>query len=178
MPWGWERAFLPVFACFFTLSTALAQSAVRPGPPANVGDIAFDAAQDRASFTRCGTYDMPQYYNINTTYQGGMRAIRQQFLSATLPPSGACQRGYLTIRFLVNCHGETDRFRVTQLDSVYLPTQFSAFLVAELVRRTRALHAWQPGTYAGPGPLHGQVLDSYYYLLFKIVHGRLVDILP
>lgn len=160
------------------LGSVAAQPATLPAPTSNVGDIAFDPARDRVDFTRCGTYDAAQYYNTGTTYQGGLWAIRQQLVPATLPRSAACQRGYVTIRFLVNCRGETDRFRATQLDSAYHPTQFSAPLVAELLRRTQALRAWQPGTYAGPGPLHGQVLDTYYYLLFKIAHGRVVDILP
>lgn len=155
-----------------------AQPATPLAPTSNVGDIAFDPTQDRADFRRCGTYDAAQYYNTGTSYQGGLWAVRQQLVPATLPRSEACRRGYVTIRFLVNCRGETDRFRVTQLDSTYQPTQFSMPLVAELLRRTRALHAWQPGTYAGPGPLHGQVLDTYYYLLFKVAHGRVVDILP
>lgn len=173
-----KRWLLLLLANFLLLAPAVAQPVTSIALAPNVGDIAFDPAQDRADFSRCGTYDVAQYYNTGTTYQGGMWAIRHQLTSSTLPASATGQRGYLTIRFLVNCRGETDRFRVTQLDSAYLPTQFGVPLVAELLRRTKALHGWQPGTYAGPGPLHGQVLDTYYYLLFKIAHGRVVDILP
>ncbi|TDN36793.1 hypothetical protein A8B98_07320 [Hymenobacter sp. UV11] len=107
-----------------------------------------------------------------------MTALRQRLLEKPIPFSQTTDSGYLTIRFLVNCHGQTDRFRVFQVNSTYQPTQFSAVLVAELLRRTRALAGWQPGYYSGQGALHGQVLDSYYHLVFKISHGRIVDILP
>ena len=160
---------------------ALAQRvAPTAAPAANVGDIAFDPATDRSSFQRCGEgqYDVPQHYQSNTAYTGGTRALRQQFVRAGLPRSTGPQAGYVTIRFLINCHGETDRFRVTQLDTAYQPAHFGPALVAALLGRAKALHDWEPGKFTGPGSHQGEALDSYYYLLLKISHGRVVDVLP
>jgi hypothetical protein len=175
----WLSGGLPIGLLLGLVPVAVAQHVVLPSLPArNVGDIAYDSATDRASFHPCGTYDAPQYYQVQTSYAGGMPALRRHLLAQPVPRSQATDSGYLTIRFLINCHGQTDRFRVSQVNSAYQPTQFSATLVAELLRRTRALVDWQPGHYSGPGALHGQVLDSYYHLVFKIAHGRIVDILP
>ncbi|AMJ66364.1 hypothetical protein [Hymenobacter sp. PAMC 26628] len=161
---------------------ACAQQVFLPkvAPNANVGDIAFDPATDRADFKRCGEgqYDVPQYYQSKTAYAGGTQALRQLLVTPSLPRGTAALSGYVTVRFLVNCHGDTDRFRVTQIDADYRPAQFSPALVAELLRRTKALHGWQPGHFPGPGAHQGEALDCYCYLMFKIIHGRVVDILP
>ena len=169
-----------LLVCFGTVPVLAQRVAPPAGPPANVGDIAFDPATDRSSFQRCGEgqYDVPQYYQSQTAYTGGTQALRQHFLRAALPRSTATQAGYITIRFLVNCHGETDRFRVTQLDAAYQPARFSAALVAALLGRAKGLQAWLPGKFSGPGTHQGEAMDSYYYLLFKISHGRVVDVLP
>ena len=174
---------LALGAAFFCFSTvpALAQRAAPPAnPAASVGDIAFDPATDRSSFQRCGEgqYDVPQYYQSQTAYTGGTQALRQQFVRAAMPRSTGAQNGYVTIRFLINCHGETDRFRVTQIDAAYQPARFGPALVAALLGRAKALRAWVPGKFTGPDAHHGEALDSYYYLLLKISHGRVVDVLP
>ena len=173
---------LSTLLCCFGAVPALAQRVVTPNPASasDVGDISFDPATDRSSFQRCGEgqYDVPQYYQSNTAYTGGTQALRQQFVRAVLPRSTGPQAGYITIRFLINCHGETDRFRITQLDTAYQPAHFSPALVAALLGRAKALRAWEPGKFSGPGTHHGEALDSYYYLLLKISHGRVVDVLP
>ena len=50
--------------------------------------------------------------------------------------------------------------------------------VAALLGRAKGLRAWLPGKFSGPGAHHGEAMDSYYYLLLKIRHGRVVDVLP
>ncbi len=162
------------------LPVAAQRAAPVPAPPANVGDIAFNPATDRSSFQRCGEgqYEVPQYYQTNTTYAGGTKALRQLFVSKARLRSTGAQNGYITIRFLVNCRGETDRFRVTQLDTAYQPAQFGPALVAALLAQTKGLRAWQPGKFTGPGSHQGEALDCYYYLLFIIRDGRVADVLP
>ena len=177
----WRAQALSAFLLCCGTVPALAQRVAPPADPAaNVGDIAFDPATDRSSFQRCGEgqYDVPQYYQSQTAYAGGTQVLRQQFLRAVLPRSTGAQDGYVTIRFLVNCHGETDRFRITQLNTAYQPAHFSPALVEALLRRAKDLHAWVPGKFSGPGAHHGEAMDSYYYLLLKISHGRVVDVLP
>ena len=121
---------------------------------------------------------MPQYYQSQTAYTGGTQALRRHFLRGATPRSTGAQAGYITIRFLINCRGETDRFRVTQIDTAYQPAHFGPALVAALLGRAKALHAWVPGKFTGPNAHRGEALDSYYYLLLKIKDGRVVDVLP
>ena len=53
-----------------------------------------------------------------------------------------------------------------------------AALVAALLSRAKGLRAWLPGKFPGPGAHQGEAMDSYYYLLLKMRHGRVVDVLP
>ena len=174
------QALSTLLLCFDAVPALAQRVAPTADSTSNIGDIAFDPATDRSSFQRCGEgqYDVPQYYQSTTAYTGGTQALRQQFVRAVLPRSTGPQAGYITIRFLINCHGETDRFRITQLDTAYQPAHFSPALVAALLGRAKALRAWEPGKFSGPGTHHGEALDSYYYLLLKISHGRVVDVLP
>jgi hypothetical protein len=160
-------------------ATTSSPSANGKEPQGNVGDIAFDPALDRPDFKPCHTQEGVQYYNTGTTYVGGTQALRRFFLQQTeLPRSAASHHGYVTIRFLVNCRGETGRFRVMQIDTAYQPTQFAAPLIDALLSRTQSLRGWKPGTLTRPGMIQGYVPDSYYYLLFKIADGQVVDVMP
>ena len=70
---------------------------------------------------------------------------------------------------MVNCHGDTDRFRVSGLGPDYQPRAFAPALVAQLLRLTRELRGWQQSR--GPG-------NTYTYLNFKLKDGQLADIGP
>lgn len=150
----------------------------QPGPGrasrflAQVGDIAFDARTDRADFALCDSGRIYQYYQVQTALEGEHRAVLDYFRQRYQPPAAAAaagETGWLVIRFVVNCRGETDRFRVSGLGIDYRPRPFAPALVAELLRLTRALRGWQQGR--GPG-------NTYTYLNFILKDGQLVDVGP
>ncbi|MBD2716062.1 hypothetical protein KBK19_13545 [Microvirga sp. STR05] len=137
-----------------------------------VGDILFDPAQDRADFALRPSGRIYQYYNFNTTYSGGRPELRRQLLAALrTPPAGTSGSGYLTVRFVVNFRGETDRFRVQELDSGYQPQAFAPPLVAWVLRACRDLHSWQPGR------IDAETQDSYFYCTFIVREGSIQDVL-
>jgi hypothetical protein len=142
---------------------------------AQVGDIAFDPAVDRADFHLCRkTERLPQYYGTGAAYEGGGRAMAEEILLKFRPVSRAAkQSGYITIRFVLNCRGETDRFRVFQVDRNYKNTQFHPDLIAQLSDAVRALRNWKPGRYD-----NGEPLDCYYTVWFKIRDGKVTEVLP
>jgi hypothetical protein len=118
---------------------------------------------------------VPQYYQVETTYQGGLDAINRIF-SSRYNIKGIKnlqdQTGYITIRFIVNCRGGTGRFRMYQVDSAYQTFSFDAAISKKLLEITQSLAGWIPGTYKD------KKVDSYYYLTFKIVRGELKGITP
>lgn len=141
--------------------------------PANVGDIAPDAALDDTLFKVCRENYVPQYYSVKSGFDGEKPAIaawfRENFVKNRKHDREA---GYITIRFMVNCRGETGRFRVQEAGPDLQPKRFPADLTGQLLRLTKALKGWQPGEY------NGLKTDYYQYLTFKIAGGDIAAILP
>ncbi len=136
-----------------------------------VGDILFDPTQDRADFALRPGGSIYQYYNFNTSYAGGRLELRR-ILRETLrqlPVSGT-DSGYLTLRFVVNFKGETDRFRMSALNFNYQPLEFAPELVAQVLHACQQLRDWVPGQ------INGQTKDSYFYITFVVRDGRVQDI--
>ena len=73
---------------------------------------------------------------------------------------------------MVNCKGQTGRFRVEQLDMNYKPKKFDNEIVDSILSTTKSLDGWLPATY------DNKEFDYYKYLTFKIVDNKIIDILP
>jgi len=141
--------------------------------PGNVGDIAFDSLTDKRDFYLCHPENIFQYYNFGTTYKGEKYTLRKTLIKKFIYQKEYKKvSGYVVIRFVVNCKGETDRFRVSQIDQNYNPAEFDAGLVEQLLRLTKELKDWIPGK------RDGVPIDSYVYLNFIIKNGKLVDVGP
>ena len=67
---------------------------------------------------------------------------------------------------------QTDRFRILQIDHNYQEKEFPKALTEQLLTLTKALDRWVPGE------KNGKKYDTYYYLNFKIVNGKIAEILP
>lgn len=104
-----------------------------------------------------------------TYYQGGKKAIKKQLWSKVsadgLPPNGL-----LTVRFVVNCHGETGLFRANMTDPhvkrIEVPQETSKHF-GDLISE---LKGWVPGK------IQGKPLDSYIQIVFKVENGIITDI--
>jgi hypothetical protein len=143
----------------------------------NVGDISFNPKLDRADFKACNEKKVYQYYVRYSSdkapgYQGEKPALEKLFEDNYSYPKTAGQSGYITIRFLVNCHGETGRFRVEEMDRDYKAFQFDSKISEKLLEITKSLDGWIPRK------KEEQNLDYYQYLTFKIRDGQLIQILP
>ncbi len=143
----------------------------------NVGDIPFDPARDNPNFEVCNEYLIKQYYvryssDNRPGYKGEKKALVSEILSQYTPPVNSNQNGFITIRFLVNCHGETDRFRVESMDFDYNSIQFDKGIAQQLVSIIKELKGWLPRTNKNKS------YDYYQYLTFKIEQGQIIQILP
>jgi hypothetical protein len=140
----------------------------------DVGDIKFNPKTDKANFCLCHKDFIIQYYNFGTTYKGGSKAIKS-FIYKQYQYWSAYNliTGIITIRFVVNCKGETDRFRVLQMDSNYQKVTFDKGLTKHLLKLCAKLNHWIPGK-----DNKGNIYDSYYYLNFQIVKGHILNITP
>jgi len=163
----------PLLALIALLASCTPEQAISQSRyPENVGDIAFDPAQDDSSFTLCHPQYVPQYYAFESEYplKDGKKALLTWFRDQYKPVPGI--NGFLTIRFVVNCEGKTGRFRLqemsTQLAAIDIPDE----VTAPLLSLTQQLQGWTPFS------RNGTPYDHYRYLTFKLVDGNIQEILP
>ncbi|MCH2229757.1 MAG: hypothetical protein MK105_05380 [Crocinitomicaceae bacterium] len=143
--------------------------------PKNVGDIYFDPKLDDIQFQICNEDNILQYYNFyeSLNYEGEKYALDEQIYAQFKERKRVKnESGYITIRFIVNCHGETGRFRTTQMDQNYELKKFDKSIVEQLESITKSLQGWLPGKGEDTN------LDYYQYITYKIDSGKITDILP
>ncbi|MFK7952973.1 MAG: hypothetical protein AB8B73_09020 [Ekhidna sp.] len=137
----------------------------------DIGDILFNPDLDNPNFKICDST------NISTSrrgliYLGGNgsveNAIKQSFV---FEPSFQSFNGFITIRFIVNCELESDRFRAESMDYYFVEKDCPKELENHLLQITRGLDEW---TYSSP---KHEVLDHAKYLNFKIKEGRIENVL-
>ncbi|WP_051293096.1 hypothetical protein [Olivibacter sitiensis] len=148
-------------------------SSLRPQNGGKVGYIPYDAALDDSTFNLCGAKEIPEYYGVSGGYRGGRKKLLSLLKQLKFPKSDVKPlSGYITIRFVVNCEGKTDRFRVLQVDENYHNSHFHPSLVDSILSFTKKLDDWLPAT------IDNQPYAYFQYLTFKIRNGIPVDILP
>ena len=161
---------------FIICQVAVAQSrpvGVPAGDSIEVGDIIFDSSIDDPAFRVCDAHRVLQYYNTGSYFLDHKKEISRYFISHyKVGGDTANQTGYLTIRFIINCSGETGRFRLYELDSAYQSFWFNKAVSGQLLTLVRQYKGWQPATY------RGRVYDSYQYITFRLKKGRIVCITP
>lgn len=141
--------------------------------PENVGDIPFDSLQDDPAFIVCNPKQVLQYYNTNAYYKDHKKEITKYLLdNFSTQDSFQDQNGFLTIRFIINCNGNTGRFRIFEIDNNYQPIHFKEALCRQLLRLVKQLSGWQPAVYKE------KVYDSYQYITFRIRNGKIISISP
>jgi hypothetical protein len=139
----------------------------------NVGDIPYNAATDKADFLLCDNSKVYQYYNYDTRYAGEKGAlIDTLFQMFSMNKKFPEINGIITIRFIVNCKGEIDRFRILQVDKDYKTTQYPSELINHLLSITKQLNNWQPGNYMG------RAVNSTMHINFIFENGNLKFITP
>jgi hypothetical protein len=168
------RLLFFTFALCLHLYSCGQKKEVNSNYPAHVGDILFNKETDDTDFKICNEDRVFQYYNLQKgfQYKGEKAEIINHFRIGYKPVDKKSESGYVTIRFIVNCAGETGRFRVEEMDMGYNPKTFDKNITDQLVSLTKKLNGWVKGE-------HGNmILDYYQYLTFKIEDGKLTEILP
>lgn len=139
-----------------------------------VGDIPFDPKVDDPAFILCDSTGVKQYHNLHDEleYNGEksalVKSIKEQFKFRKL----AGESGMIRIRFIVNCKGKTDRFRLTSATYDYKEKKFDPDITGQLLSITKNLKGWKILSDKN-GPK-----DYYQYLIFKLSEGNLDEILP
>lgn len=157
--------------CFILFFNCLAQE---NNFQKQVGDIQFDSKIDDPNFKICNLSKAVQYYMFEkgVQYKGEkyeiIKVFRRKYKSIDIDG----ETGYITIRFLVNCNGNSGLFRITSMNENYLPKIFNDEIVGQLLSITKSLDGWSIGKD------EDKTYDYYQYLTFKIENGKLIEILP
>lgn len=138
------------------------------------GDIQFDAQLDKKDFTLCNDKYILQYFNNSEglTYEGEKLAIEQASSEKYKSEGLKKESGFIRIRFVVNCKGETDRFRILASDENFQEKLFDDKITNQILQISKELNGWKPKKY------QNVLYDYYQYLIFKIEKGQIIEILP
>ena len=139
-----------------------------------VGNIDFDEKQDRKDFILCDEAHIFQYFNDSKglQYEGEKIAIEKEFQQKYNSKNVKKENAWVRIRFIVNCFGRSDRFRILTANYDYEPIEIDKNITAQLLEITKNLDGWIPKQE------RGQKIDYYQYLTFKIKNGKIDEILP
>jgi hypothetical protein len=141
--------------------------------PKQVGDIKPDPMLDDTTFHACREANIPQYYSVNGSFEGEKPAIERYFQQHFRKQKAwEKENGYLSIRFVVNCKGETGRFRIQEMGMDYQAKKFPETLSQHLLTLCKQMDGWQPGR------SETFVYDYYQYLTFTIAKGEILRITP
>lgn len=142
--------------------------------PNKIGDIEFYKETDKENFELCFEKHIAQYFNNSNglEYEGEKLAIEKEFARKYKSENIKNESGLIRIRFVVNCKGETDRFRLIAMDEKYNEKVFRKSIIDQLLAITKNLKGWKVKKYKETA------IDYYQYLIFKIENGQLKEILP
>lgn len=122
-------------------------------------------------FETCRDYIFDYYNPERARYSEGKNALRK-FILENFNTNDYTDSGYLNIRFVINCKGETGRYVLHENDLNLVPKRFDPKLKEQLLKLTVALKNWNPNV------INGNKVDSYMYISYRIEDGKITEIIP
>lgn len=124
------------------------------------------------SFKLCHNKKYPYYYPT-LGYKGGFYEIKQHFYKGYQEIKGENNSGIVRIKFIVNCKGELGNLEVENYSLSYKKTNLNIKIIEQLINLTEKLKDWIPAV-----DNEGERIDSFKFYAFKIIDGKLIEILP
>lgn len=135
-----------------------------------VGDIAFDPNTDDPKFQLCNAERVAQSYQLRTPMDETSimvdKEIRSRFKTNDAWKN---ENGMIRVRFVVNCSGVADRFRLLEMSFDLKEKQFNPELRSHILAIAKSIQ-W-PARRA-----RQQTVDYYDHFSVRIVNGHLIDI--
>ena len=166
--------FLLVIILAFTACDDPPKTSVYADPnlKVQVGDIDPNTELD-GDFQNCNIGRLPQYYAYNDKPFAKEKLHFERYINASYQaPDNSKESGLLRIRFTVNCHGKSGRFRLLSMNENYEEMSFSDGIVDQLLALTKDYKEWRVLSY------NGMESDYYFYVTFKIKNGQIREVLP
>ena len=149
-------------------------STVESQPTRWLEDIVFNPDLDNKKFELCfGDESTIQYYRVSNNT--GSKSFKREFLKMINEQynysKAKKESGLLRIRFMVNCKGEADRFRVLGSTLNYSKKEFDKSIIDQLLSIVKSVDNWNASDLESEK-------DYYHYVLFKIIDGEINKVLP
>ena len=141
----------------------------------SVGDIAFDPKTDDPNFKLCRPDWVWQNHWVKNKMDETSLVVDKEFRSKfKTRDEWKNENGLIRIRFVVNCEGKADRYRLLELDFDTKPKHFSESLKKHLTDITRSIPWPARRAYSQNGDQ--QTVDYYHYFSVRITNGQLTDV--
>lgn len=134
--------------------------------------VLLASCNSKNDFTLCFTSKRPYYYPT-LQYKGGFYKIKQHYYNNYTTIESQNNNGIVKIRFNINCKGISGNFHLETYSLEYKNTIISKKITDQLFFLTKSLNNWIPAR-----DEDGETVNSHKFLAFRIVNGKLIDILP
>ncbi len=114
-----------------------------------------------------------EYYQYSAKNTKSSYQILNEWKSVFKKPLDFKQSGFLTIKFIVNCHQELCCFHTYQMDENYQPMAFDEGVKTQLIAFIKNLNGWKSATLES-----GEPTNYRYYLNFVIKNGEFKRVSP
>jgi hypothetical protein len=123
-------------------------------------------------FKLCSNEKHPYYYPT-LNYEGGFYEIKKHYYDKYKNIQSDKNTGIIRIQFQVNCRGETGNYKIASYSLDYKLETINKQINDQLLLLTKDLKDWIPAV-----DDKGESIDSHKFFAFKVINGKLVDILP
>lgn len=140
----------------------------------DLGEIPFDGQLDDRNFKVCHEdLTIPfNYGGFGLVYEGEKKKLVETIRDKFNYPETKGQTGFITVRFIINCEGQTGRFRVIEMDLNLKAKKFDSNISNQILNITKDLDGWKSLE------RWEKVWDVQQYLTFKFEDGVITEILP
>lgn len=177
MPIHRMRIILFALLAFLSLacsidSTAVSTTAYEP-PTRNhdLGYIPHDTRYDHPDYIVCDSTKINSGRN-SVQYAEGTKKLREDILvNYSYNPAYAAFSGYIVIRFLVNCEGNTGRYRAQALNLDFTSADAPDGLLEQSIALLKSLDQWVKSS------KQGKQAEYAKYINLKMENGHIQHIL-
>ncbi len=132
----------------------------------------FGCNKNNVKFELCPGKKHPYYYP-NLRYNGDFYEIKAHYYNNYRTISLPNNTGVVKIMFSVNCKGKSGNYFLETYSLNYNNIIINKKITEQLINLTKTLNDWIPAL-----DEDGESVNSHKFFAFKIIDGKLTDILP
>ncbi|WP_350293541.1 hypothetical protein [uncultured Croceitalea sp.] len=139
-----------------------------------VGDITANIKVDTLNFKECyGGQNISQYYAFNDKpYKNGKSHLKEYFVENLNQENFKSFNGLIRIRFIVNCKGETGRYRIHAMNWKYEKQELKIKQKSSIITCLNSYGDFKLLS-------NNEFPQNYYfYIILKIEEGLIQELLP